>query len=188
MCMNALVASGWTESSYYDKRKDYMLKSVDDSYHERSLGSKMASADDQNDRSNDGEKLRDDRPKRGEAVTLDRLADLRAVTDADLAMIESQALLDPADVTRGVNNKFKEKYPTGSSSLAGARSVLGRAPGQTPNVTYTERLETDEWGVENKVTEEVKDFHLSAEERQRLKGMDRRALLDKFYGTDTSKF
>ena len=22
MCMNALVASGWTESSYYDKQKD----------------------------------------------------------------------------------------------------------------------------------------------------------------------
>ena len=179
-----IVDNGWTEADYYDHRKKYMLDRVEEASNDRTLSKKMGSSSDEFKMKQDASTLRDDRPKRGQAVTLLRTSD--ELTDSDIATIGQQALLGQVDKSEKV---YKDKYfGNVASSLQGANAALGRSNTTAPNVTKSQTPYTNELGITSYQTTETPDWNISDAEKASMKQAGRKSVLDRFYGVDTSKY
>jgi len=193
MAYESLIGSWKDGDEFYDKRKQYMLQRVNDSYNERSLNSKLGLAESERQSTVDGEGLRDDRVKRGSATSL--LRDFSTVTNELVTALESVAKTDTSkDIEAADRGIMKYVNPASGDSkgLKQIQSILGRFDGTSP--TFTDKLEEvsyyDSEAGENSKLENVRtyDFSLTEAEKKRLKAQSTQSLLDKFFEVDTSKY
>lgn len=167
MAYESLI-SGWNDGKdFYDARGKYMLQRVEDSFNERKLSSKAGTSLSERTGRVDGDTLRDDKPKFGEAVSL--LSDSSKVTDAMIAAMDALAKTEK-------KAGFFGKQPGETAGLTGLRTVLGRADGTSPN------SKTNEYGFQ------TYDYSLSKDEIAKLKSSTSSSLLDTFFKVDTSKY
>lgn len=197
MAYESLIGNWGDGSQFYDQRKKYMLERVDNAYNDRNISSKIGSSLTENTGRNDSAKLRDDKPKAGQAVSL--LRDSNQVSDALISSIEAVAKLDTPN-TRSIFNK----PPADAKGLTNVRSILGRADGTSPNIdtVYDDVFDADgnqvfdqtydrEKGfiqTPQKVARQVYNFALTEGEKTNLKNSSVQSLLDKFFEVDTSKY
>lgn len=168
--------SAWnTEKQFYDQRGKYMIDRVNEAYEGRRLDKGVGTATAEKSARDEFTTLRDDAVKRGKAVSLLAQA-VGSVTDSDLDMIEAQAKQDSI-------------YTPSNSALNAARSVLGRAAGTspTPVTEYTQSFDY-ELGKTVETPFTNYNYSLTQAEKDKLKSQDRRTLLDKFFGVNTTKY
>lgn len=197
MAYESLIGNWGDGSQFYDQRKKYMLERVDNAYNDRTINSKIGSSLTENTSKNDSAKLRDDKPKAGQAVSL--LRDSNTVSDELVNAIEAVAKQD----TPNTKSIFK-KPPADAKGLTNVRSILGRSDGTSPNIdiVYDDVFDAEgnqvfdqKWDREKgvvstpqKVAREVYNFALTAAEKANLKNSSVQSLLDKFFEVDTSKY
>lgn len=198
MAYESLIGNWGDGSQFYDQRKKYMLERVDNAYNDRTINSKIGSSLTENTSKNDSAKLRDDKPKAGQAVSL--LRDSNTVSDELVNAIEAVAKQD----TPNTKSIFK-KPPADAKGLTNVRSILGRSDGTSPNKSTVYDPVLDENGnqvyetvfngfsqvttdVAKTTARDVYDFALSATEKANLKSQSVQSLLDKFFEVDTSKY
>lgn len=197
MAYESLIGNWGDGSQFYDQRKKYMLERVDNAYNDRTINSKIGSSLTENTSKNDSAKLRDDKPKAGQAVSL--LRDSNTVSDELVNAIEAVAKQD----TPNTKSIFK-KPPADAKGLTNVRSILGRSDGTSPNIdiVYDDVFDAEgnqvfdqKWDREKgvvstpqKVAREVYNFALTAAEKTNLKNSSVQSLLDKFFEVDTSKY
>lgn len=193
----SLIGNWGDGSQFYDQRKKYMLERVDNAYNDRTINSKIGSSLTENTSKNDSAKLRDDKPKAGQAVSL--LRDSNTVSDELVNAIEAVAKQDTPN-TKSIFNK----PPADAKGLTNVRSILGRSDGTSPNIdiVYDDVFDAEgnqvfdqKWDREKgvvstpqKVAREVYNFALSEAEKANLKNSSVQSLLDKFFEVDTSKY
>ena len=197
MAYESLIGNWGDGSQFYDQRKKYMLERVDNAYNDRNISSKIGSSLTENTSKNDSAKLRDDKPKAGQAVSL--LRDSNTVSDELVNAIEAVAKQDTPN-TKSIFNK----PPADAKGLTNVRSILGRSDGTSPNIdiVYDDVFDAEgnqvfdqTWDREKgivstpqKVAREVYNFALTAAEKTNLKNSSVQSLLDKFFEVDTSKY
>lgn len=197
MAYESLIGNWGDGSQFYDQRKKYMLERVDNAYNDRNINSKIGSSLTENTSKNDSAKLRDDKPKAGQAVSL--LRDSNTVSDELVNAIEAVAKQDTPN-TKSIFNR----PPADAKGLTNVRSILGRSDGTSPNIdiVYDDVFDAEgnqvfdqTWDREKgivstpqKVAREVYNFALTAAEKTNLKNSSVQSLLDKFFEVDTSKY
>lgn len=193
MAYESLIGNWSDGNQFYGMRKKYMLQRVDDAYNDRNINSKIDSSTTEYKSKVDLEKLKDDTPKTGKAVSL--LRDSSQVSDDLIDAINSVAMTDHTDAVTGAGalwNSIGVSHKNDSKGLSSVRSILGRSAGTSP--TYQEYDVTEKNLIggtpENPQTfkQRVYDFSLTAAEKANLKSQSVQSLLDKFFEVDTSKY